>query len=268
MTEPHNGQFRTLADRIAELNRQKNFQAPPPDAGKRAAAPLAIERPGLPIRAPSAPQDRNPPLPTRPTASGRAVEEEVRPALPKRPTASSVAQEEEKGPPLPTRPGGRADQSADRVLSPPPAPSNALTQQASPSSAARRVSTQTLPPPPVNSSRRNSSTSIRSNASNASTASSQTPRKLPPAFGQTVLPPLPPTKRELEKRERQVAAMGTGDQIMSRLTQTKSTSDVPRLEDVRSAAGLAPRLRLGPPGNAGDGADAPPPPIPLGTRPA
>ncbi|KAK0621556.1 hypothetical protein B0T17DRAFT_617989 [Bombardia bombarda] len=218
MAEVEEPQFSTLAERIAALNRQKNFKAPPPTLGKRAPPPP----PALPVRAATTPtlaavghtssQDvallskkpSNPSIPPRPV---RALTEMVPPPLPRRTT------EQESREATPAHPSGR-------VALPPPLPSRSSQQTISPALPSRRPSNQNLSASNQNhSGRRNSNSSdisylstisnlsLNQTSSSATSVASdnQAMRRLPPALEQARLPPLPPTRRELEAKAKEAA---------------------------------------------------------------
>ncbi|KAK4247970.1 hypothetical protein C7999DRAFT_31651 [Corynascus novoguineensis] len=298
MADTEEPQFTTLAERIAALNRQKNFQAPPPStAGKRPPPPPP------PLRSlteevnkvnktssssPSAGTGTSPSIPPRPA---RAVTEKLPPPLPRRTTGQENG--DQTTAPSPGRPG------------PPPLPSRNSqleTPQATPPSLpTRRPSAQTL------SVRRNSNASDVSQLSTVSSLSlnqtrsasnggseTQTPRRLPPPLEQAKLPPLPPTRRELEAKAKE-AASETPTLPPRRIAEPPRPSLPPRLPSRPSKSPALtlpeepspalPTRRLPPPpgslqvksalesGFSSSGARKPsppppaPPPIPLSSRP-
>ncbi|KAK0715674.1 hypothetical protein B0H67DRAFT_554152 [Lasiosphaeris hirsuta] len=192
MAEVEEQQFTTLAERIAALNRQKNFQAPPSTIGKRAPPP-----PPGPIRTVTEPAGQTP--------AYNAVSAQKSPSIPPRPGRAAVDQ----APPLPRRNTEQVPVSAElqlpsgRTLAPPPLVSRNSQQQGQAPSGlpSRRPSGQTVP------GRRNSNSSDISYISTVSNLSlsdnqSTTTRRLPPPLEQAKLPPLPPTRRELEAARR------------------------------------------------------------------
>ncbi|KAF6816986.1 transglutaminase-like superfamily protein [Colletotrichum sojae] len=225
MADVEEPKFNTLAERIAALNQQKNFQAPETKP-KRAPPPPPPNRPAA--RSQTLPVVHTNGLPT-PQKS---------PTIPPRPNRAA------NPPPLPRRTtdSPQLEHSAspaqrDRIA-PPPLPTRSSTQQISPALPPRRPSTQQLEV------RRNSNASEISNLSSLSlnqTASSATSitsdgttRKLPPAFDQSTLPPLPPTRREREAQ----AAKETSPRP---LTSVKSSPVVRQIEPPQRPV-LPPRL--------------------------
>ncbi|KAK3338329.1 hypothetical protein B0H65DRAFT_533079 [Neurospora tetraspora] len=198
--------FNTLAERIAALNQQKNFKAPstagkrpPPPPPVRAATEIPVVHPISPNRNESPP---TPSLPPRPTRAASAVDRP--PPLPRRTTEQDIPEDK----PMPT---------LTKKPPPPPLPSRNSIQQTSPALPPRRTTSTSLPVPGA---RRNSNSSDISHLSNVSTSSWNNTasssartsitsdnghplRKLPPAFDQANLPPLPPTRRELEAKARE-----------------------------------------------------------------
>ncbi|PKS08824.1 hypothetical protein jhhlp_003433 [Lomentospora prolificans] len=166
MTEVEEPQFNSLAERIAALNRQKNFVSG--DAPKKRAPPPPPQ-PTPPATQPAANRAPPPPLPTRrPTSKARVNDDSA---------ANSPDESSSRPPPLPSR--NSFQQSS-------PAPSPALPP--------RRPTLQ----PDV---RRNSASSDISHISTASNLSIGSSRKLPPAYNPATLPPLPPSRRESETKE-------------------------------------------------------------------
>ncbi|CAH0048955.1 unnamed protein product [Clonostachys solani] len=183
MADTEEPQFHSLKDRIAALNKQQNF------------------KPAEPVRKPSAPAVPGRPSPTPTNGSS--------PVPPPRPVRSTTAP-----PPLPRRDTGTSQDAAPQEArkGPPPLPRrDTETSQAS-------QGTPVVPHRPVISSRKStqhlkerrdstsSELSIRSTGSTVSqaqTVSSVTShgsvgRRLPPPLNETKLPPLPPSRRELE----------------------------------------------------------------------
>ncbi|KAK3944881.1 hypothetical protein QBC46DRAFT_373469 [Diplogelasinospora grovesii] len=247
MAEVEEPQFNTLAERIAALNRQKNFQAPPSGAaaaGKRAPPPPPPNRAATQtiIASQEVSAQKSPVIPPRPT---RAATERA-PALPRRTTTTNDGGAgHEASPPLPAR-----------NLAPPLPTRNSSQQQQqdSPALPPRRPSAQS-----ALSVRRNSNASdisylsTVSNLSLSHTVSSagtsvgsetqQPLRRLPPALDQAKLPPLPPTRRELEARAKEAAEKEASSQLVSRapLLPSKSAPAV-----ARAAIDAAPRPSLPP----------------------
>lgn len=225
--------FNSLADRIAALNKQPNFSSP---------------------SAPSTARRHPPPQ----TPHGRHQHEFHTQTQPL-PTATSQAK---KGPAIPPRP-----QRASTLVSnkPDSLPSSSKQRNGAPPLPARKASSHTsslspspsLPPRrpsgqmqhlPV---RRGSNSSDISHLSNfsalsisTSVSSTESPlRKLPPAFDQAKLPPLPPTRRELEAHAKETggakatAALSPSDPAAQIITETLSPAQSPVARPV-----LPPRL--------------------------
>lgn len=239
--EPH---FTTLAERIAALNQQKNFKSPSPVNKRPPPPPPPTSRPSPAPHPPSqqstaVQSNGNPSIPPRPASKVAAA-----PALPKRTSTAPVnGYAIENAPGLPNRGG----------LAPPPLPSRRSTEQAiSPALPPRRPSTQSL------SVRRNSNSSEISNFSNLSlnqtsshtsvgSVDGQPLRKLPPTLDQAKLPPLPPTRRELEARakgaaEKEAAAASQRTvPVKAPLLPSKSAPIIPRVSEPGRPS-LPPRL--------------------------
>ncbi|KAI1434609.1 hypothetical protein GGR50DRAFT_393858 [Xylaria sp. CBS 124048] len=183
MADVEEPKFNTLAERIAALNKQKNFTTPPPSTAKRPPPPppgkqptsvsaegvndgVADGSPGLP----SLPKRREPPALPQRTNTTPSTTESTPPALPGRP-------------PLPVR------------------------------KTSQQIATPTLPPRrhtqhPLGARRDSNSSemSLTSNISNLSLSRASTTsiepaaarRVLAPTLDQAKLPPLPPSRRERE----------------------------------------------------------------------
>ncbi|EFX04367.1 kyphoscoliosis peptidase [Grosmannia clavigera kw1407] len=182
MAEVEEPQFSTLAERIAALNKQKSFSS--------SSTVASASPPPRPASSALAAHGKRPPPPPPPAAApkvqtvARTADEPVRPPLPVRqPTQPkrATSSQHSQPPSLPRRlpsnqnvkllaAGGRRP-SSDSVVS--------TASTATASLALSRVS---------------SATSHGSSGSGL--------RKLPPAFGTTKLPPLPPSKREREAADR------------------------------------------------------------------
>ncbi|KAI1110815.1 hypothetical protein F5Y14DRAFT_427527 [Nemania sp. NC0429] len=244
MADVEEPQFSSLADRIAALNKQKNFTAPLP-ATKRAPPPpppnkqpfqhsteevrddSVQESPSLPARPPPRPNRREPP------------------AIPQRtgtPRASATTPGVVSPPTLPDRP---------------PLPSRKTTAEQTPTQTPtpRATPTPTLPPRrPTRQlhSRRGSNSSEISHISSisnlslsrASTTSvdSLAPRRvLAPAFDQAKLPPLPPSRGEREALAAKQAERERPEPIKPPLIATRSAPAVPPNEP-SGRPSLPPRL--------------------------
>ncbi|KAK3390540.1 hypothetical protein B0H63DRAFT_118755 [Podospora didyma] len=309
MAEVEEPQFNTLKERIEALNRQKNFKAPPPKAGKRAPPPpppnraattIGISDQGQTVSSDSISAQKSPLIPPRPV---RSVTEKGPPPLPRRKTGQENDTENDNGPrqlePPPPLPGTPSSQ-------PPPLPSRSSSQQQvqqfSPALPSRRPSAQTLPV------RRNSNSSDISYISTVSSLSlnqtrsygsnapqdNQPVRRLPPPLEQAKLPPLPPSRRELEAKAREEKEAAARSPSLP----PKSASGTPRVTDpptlpprLPSRPGRSPRVpqneapspalptrRLPPPANflpkengfsrpAGGGVALTPPVVPVSSRP-
>ncbi|KAK1759284.1 hypothetical protein QBC47DRAFT_101582 [Echria macrotheca] len=276
MAEVEEPKFTTLAERIAALNQQKNFQAPPSTAGKRPPPPPPPARTA-----------------TEPVLSNMAMQKS--PSLPPRPTRTAT----ENAPPLPRR--NTEETEGRRSLAPPPTPSRG----GPPPLPSRNAQKQMAPPPELpsrrpsglNVSRRGSNSSDISAMSNLSLTDSQSStRRLPPTLEDANLPPLPPTRREREaakKAEEEAAARSPSlPSRVSRIADPPAPSLPPRLpsrptrsptadQTEDTSPGLPPRRLPPPPSsyrpksaiengfNAGHRqTNGVPPPIPVSSRPS
>lgn len=266
MAEVEEPQFTTLAERIAALNRQKNFKAPPSTAGKRAPPPPP---PVAPVR-----------TVTDSTVSN--VSAPKSPAVPPRPTRAITDGPAPATPPLPRRQTEEVS-NGKRGMAPPPAPSrsaapplpsrNSQKQMApAPELPSRRPSAQTLP------GRRGSNSSDASHISAMSTLSLNGAsdsqgggRRLPPTLDQAKLPTLPPSRREVEaaKRANEEEAGARSPALPPRLPSRPGRSPGTQPEEQSPAL---PARRLPPPPSSfrpnGVGSGRAPPPIPLSSRPS
>ncbi|KAK4103777.1 hypothetical protein N658DRAFT_494285 [Parathielavia hyrcaniae] len=277
MADTEEPRFTTLAERIAALNQQKNFQAPSP--GKRPPPPPPPVR-SLTEGVVKNSAGKSPTIPPRPV---RAVTERLPPPLPRRATGH------ENGEQAAGRSPGR--------LAPPPLPVRSSQEDSSPKLPTRRPSAQTL------SVRRNSNASDVSQLSAVSSLSlnhiksytpsiasdTQSSRRLPPPLEQAKLPPLPPTRRELEAKAKEAARQEVPPNPSPslpprRIADPPKPSLPPRLPSrpAKSPAILPteepspalPARRLPPPPSSFQAKPAPPsppaaapPPIPLSSRP-
>ncbi|KAH8172866.1 transglutaminase-like superfamily protein [Sarocladium implicatum] len=193
MADVEEPQYNTLAERIAALNKQKNFSShgTNPDGSKKRAPPPPP--PGPAGRSLADGRNQTAPSPAVNSAPVPAVS----PSIPPRPTKAAP-------PPLPRR---DTEATPPMRTAPPPLPSRTPSAQASPAMPPRRVSTQSnyLDARRGSASSDVSQLSAVSSLSMGRTASPATtpgtdggPRKMAPAFGTTTLPKLPPTRRELE----------------------------------------------------------------------
>ncbi|KAK3306577.1 uncharacterized protein B0T15DRAFT_145673 [Chaetomium strumarium] len=289
MAEVEEPRFTTLAERIAALNQQKNFQTPPSTAGKRAPPPRPVRSVTADANTThdAAPAEKSPSIPPRPV---RAATERLPPPLPRRTTGQDNG-------------GHTSAPSPGRPL-PPPLPARSSPQATPPKLPTRRPSAQTL------SVRRNSNasdvsllstvSSLSLNHSKSATSNGppegQTPRRLPPPLEQAKLPPLPPTRRELEAKAREAAekeaASNTPSLPPRRVAEpprpslpprvpSRPNNNSPALAPSEEPSPALPSRRLPPPPrafksalecgfNSGAGKPSPPPappPIPLSSRP-
>ncbi|KAI0514765.1 hypothetical protein F5B22DRAFT_609518 [Xylaria bambusicola] len=196
MAEVEEPQFGSLADRIAALNKQKNFTAPPP-VTKRAPPPPPPSKQSFKVSAeevsddniqnapsiPARPNRREPPsVPQRAntaTASPTASPAETPPALPGRPPLPSRKTSELKPTPTPTLPPRRPTQPL-------------MSRRGSNSSDVSHISSI-------------SNLSL-SRASTTSIDSPAARRVLAPTFDQAKLPPLPPSRRARDAQAAKEAA--------------------------------------------------------------
>ncbi|RYP62379.1 hypothetical protein DL770_009605 [Monosporascus sp. CRB-9-2] len=217
MADVEEPKFNSLADRIAALNAQKNFTAPP-----------TTKRPPPP---PPPAGAKKPPQGNSDVNSGKSPVLQPRPqpqkpgppALPQRTsTSNSVA---EQSPVLPAR------------NVPPPLPSRTNSSESSPALPPRKPSSQQLR------SRRDSNSSdvshissvsnlsLKPVSSRTSTTSTEARRILAPSFDQAKLPPLPPTKREREAQAaKEQAEMKTTEPVKAPLLPARSAPVVPQIE--------------------------------------
>ncbi|KAI6439865.1 hypothetical protein MCOR22_007620 [Pyricularia oryzae] len=227
MADVEEPQYTTLAERIAALNRQKNFQSPSAANGKRPPPPPPpTNQPKPPIQHATSPDvsiHKTPTVPARPTPKPG-----VPPQLPRRSTAQVIT---EKSPPLPSR----------NLVPPLPTRRPSQTSLASPSSSASQGVSPALPPransAQLANGRRNSNESDISYISTISNLSlnqinsvdQQQPgaRRLPPTLDQANLPLLPPTRRELEAKAKEASANGTTNPNASLRSRTP-ISEPPR----------------------------------------
>ncbi|KAK4165257.1 hypothetical protein QBC43DRAFT_316377 [Cladorrhinum sp. PSN259] len=288
MAEVEEPRLTTLAERIAALNQQRNFQAPASStaaSGKRAPPPPPVRAATIQISPDhSNAAAKKPSLPARPT---RAVTEKGPPPLPRRTT-------------IEVQNGGQP--------APPPLPSRISHQSTPPALPTRSPSSQSALTIPTPGTRRNSNSSDISHLSSVSSLSlnrtkssdASQARKLPPPLEQAKLPPLPPTRRELEAKAKEEAAKFTPPLPTRRITEPPSLPTRRPIEQPAARPSLPPRLpsrptksdapspalparRLPPPSSTprnplecgfntkpknNASSDAAPPPIPLSSRPS
>ncbi|KAI0100349.1 hypothetical protein GGR51DRAFT_532617 [Nemania sp. FL0031] len=232
MAEVEEPKFNSLADRIAALNKQKNFTAPPPTT-KRAPPPpppskqpFSVSTQEVRDEAVRNSPNPSPSLPARPRPNRREP-----PSLPQRTNTTPAP---ETPPTLPGRP---------------PLPSRKTSVEPTP------TATPTLPPrrptQPLHSRRGSNSSEIShissisnlslSRASTISTDSPAARRVLAPAFDQAKLPPLPPSRKEREAQAaKEAAERERAEAIDPPVLPVRPISAIPLAEPGRPS--LPPRL--------------------------
>ena len=198
-------QFTSLQARIAALNQQSNGKPinPAPTGKRPPPPPPPSDRPNLPTRR----TVNNPPISTYGSsvtkqANNQPIGARGQALLPPPPVdrdqVHTPTPSASKSPPLPSRNG------------PPPLPTRKASQP-SPALPPRKSSTQLVPGTQMVRRGSNSSTISHSSTisgmslgygSSLTSVSSGDGRKLPPALGDAKLPPLPPTRREVEEKNR------------------------------------------------------------------
>ncbi|KAI0176045.1 hypothetical protein GGR52DRAFT_589829 [Hypoxylon sp. FL1284] len=234
MAEVEEPKLNTLADRIAALNRQKNFTSPPAGAKRPPPPP-----PGPKAPAPVAAPNTNGTVPTQSPSLPARPQKRIPPSLPQRTNTSLSEPVAETPPAPPTRPTNGA---------PPPLPGRKNSSQASPALPARRPSAQPFH------SRRGSNSSevshistisnlslnpVSSRTSTASTETQPARRVLAPALDQAKLPPLPPSRKE---REAQAARENAGRETEVVKAPLLSVQSAPVVPSAGARPGLPPRL--------------------------
>ncbi|CAK7237738.1 hypothetical protein SEUCBS140593_010098 [Sporothrix eucalyptigena] len=201
MTEVEEPQFSTLAERIAALNKQKNFSSGPPAA----STPPPINRSSstASTATTTSTAGRRPPPPPPVSSSVAAATKTLaaKPTIAAKPVF-----------PKPTVPSPSPKPAVTKALPgpPPKLPPRQPSSGPGQTSLQRAATTAAID-------RRPSADSVRSHLSTGTTVSRVSSvtshsqlsngevRKLPPAFGTTKLPALPPTRREREAREKEEA---------------------------------------------------------------
>ncbi|KAI1420700.1 hypothetical protein F5Y12DRAFT_95794 [Xylaria sp. FL1777] len=217
MAEVEEPQFSSLADRIAALNKQKNFSAPPPGIKRPPPPPPPGKQPPRvsTVEANDDVVQKTPSLPARPARREP-------PTLPQRAnttTASPTAPAAETPPALPGRPPLPSRKTSDLQSQPTPTPT-----------LPPRRPTHQLP------SRRDSNSSEISHISSisnlslsrASTISTDSPaprRVLAPAFDQAKLPPLPPSRKDREAQAAKEAAERERPEVITPPVSALSTPE-------------------------------------------
>ncbi|RDW91834.1 hypothetical protein BP5796_01228 [Coleophoma crateriformis] len=245
MAEVEEPQFTSVSARIAALKQQNGFKPPmpaPSPAGKRPPPPPPPtgNRPALEARSKTT---NNPPIATYGSSVTKKANNEpiginglaLRPPPPVDRDQLQVPDNQvaRVPPKLPSR---------NSTAGPPPLP-NRKASEPSPSLPPRNSSTQ-VARRGSNSSTMTSSSSVSglslsrvaSSTTSISSTTTETPRKLPPALGDTKLPPLPPSRRETEEKAKAVAKIP--------LISTKSAPEVlrqkPSMSEIRP--GFPPRV--------------------------
>ncbi|ODA76208.1 hypothetical protein RJ55_08053 [Drechmeria coniospora] len=211
MADADEPQFNSLAERIAALNKQKNFDTASPSRKKP-----SLPTPTSPVGSPSThglaaatAKAKAAPTPT-PTLPPRPIRNNAPPPLPRRESQPSIASPVESS---------RQTKSDGRRLPPPPPPvlpSRTPSSQSSPpprqhlaaqagllASLARRPSSASSERSQLSTV---SSVSIGHPASSISSQASNGGRMLPPTYDPSSLPPLAPTRRELEAKAKETEA--------------------------------------------------------------
>ncbi|KAL7629097.1 hypothetical protein AAE478_000615 [Parahypoxylon ruwenzoriense] len=233
MADVEEPKFNSLADRIAALNKQKNFTAPPPSARRPPPPPPTSGSGHPPPRVPSSNANgiasQGPSVPSR-------LQKRSAPNLPQRTNTSSDLTVETP-PSLPARAG------------PPPLPDRGNSAQASPALPTRRPSAQ-----PLNSRRGSNSSEvshissisnlslnpISSRTSTTSTEAQPARRVLAPTLDQAKLPPLPPSRKEREAQAAREAAEKEATEVIK--APLLSARSAPTVSQVGSRPSLPPRL--------------------------
>lgn len=237
MADSEEPQYTTLAERIAALNKQKNFSTSNPTPEPIRKRPPPPPPPGRPLV-----EARSQTLPVISTTNASPHSSPALPARPKRQPTTPV--------PINAAPhnGDSQTQNPGR-RAPPPLPTRTPSSQTSPALPSRRPSAQStnLMVRRGSGSSEISQHSTISNLSLGRTVSSTTSHgsegttyKLPPAYDPSSLPALPPTRREREAKE---AAAQESVQPRHTLVSVKSAPIVRQIEPAPAAKPtLPPRL--------------------------
>ncbi|RFU29534.1 hypothetical protein B7463_g6800, partial [Scytalidium lignicola] len=232
MADVEEPQFTSLAQRIAALNKQQAEHRPTPIMPPPSNRP-AIESRSRTINIPPVHSVSSPTVKLNGNTMSNTVKhngilppppvdrDQHRPPPPRSPSAKS------QPPPLPVR---KSTQPSPAL--PPRRPSAQLNRKASNSSIQSYSSTI-------------SGMSLgHTSSSNTSVSSKDGPRNLPPAFDQAKLPPLPPTRRDLEQKS-SPAAVSTTTTKTAPLASAKSTQNVlkpPIIDHGRDVKPTPPKL--------------------------
>ncbi|XXG94227.1 hypothetical protein Hte_000481 [Hypoxylon texense] len=237
MADVEEPKFNSLADRIAALNRQKNFASPPTTKRPPPPPPPGAAKPASQAPTPNSngtAPTQSPSLPARPQKRNA-------PSLPQRPNTGRSESAVEPPPTLPSRDA------------PPPLPDRKNSSQPSPALPARRPSAQPFQNRRGSNSSEVSHISTVSNlslnpvSSRTSTTSVETTqptrRVLAPTLDQAKLPPLPPSRKEREAREAQTARENAEREATEvAKAPLLSVRSAPVVPSVGSRPGLPPRL--------------------------
>ncbi|KAG5942191.1 hypothetical protein E4U53_007288 [Claviceps sorghi] len=256
--DPEEPRLNTLADRIAALNKQKNFNSVANGAhqpAKRPPPPAPPVRPANAHGTQTVPAPVNGSSPPAPATPARPARTNAPPPLPRRDTSTSTA--------------SNATSSTVNKAAPPPLPERTLPLPAqTPPALPRRASTQSTAHLSARPSSASSSISQLSRASTPSLAGNRSssasympagsaPRNMAPAtFDPASLPALPPSKRDLEARAKEAAAQvavakeARGNEVRARQgaklqdprTATDTPSKSPAPVPVSRPPSLPPRL--------------------------
>ncbi|KAI2469849.1 hypothetical protein F4781DRAFT_392574 [Annulohypoxylon bovei var. microspora] len=228
MADVEEPKFNSLADRIAALNRQKNFTSPPTSTKRPPPPPPPVGKPSSQAPAPNV----NSPIPPQTPNLPARLHRQNPPSLPRRTNTSGSAVE--SPPVLPERDA------------PPPLPTRKNSAQPSPALPSRRPSAQPLHSRRGSNSSEVSHISTISNlslnpVSRTSTASTETQparRVLAPTLDYAKLPPLPPSRKEREAQAARDAIEREATEVVKApLLSAQSAPVVPQ-----SRSGLSPRL--------------------------
>ncbi|TGJ80961.1 hypothetical protein E0Z10_g7806 [Xylaria hypoxylon] len=233
MAEVEEPQFTSLADRIAALNRQKNFTAPAPGT-KRAPPPPPPSKQPFRVSAEEVGDDaaqKSPSIPPRPNRREP-------PFIPQRANTTTTPPTHPAAKTPPALPGRPPPPSRKTFTEPTPDP----TPTPTPTLPPRRPTHQLASRRGSNSSEISHISSISNlSLSRASTTSIDPPatrRVLAPAFDQAKLPPLLPSRKGTES---QAAERGRTEVINPHLVSTRSAPAVPQIEP-SGRPSLPPRL--------------------------
>ncbi|OAA68417.1 kyphoscoliosis peptidase [Niveomyces insectorum RCEF 264] len=223
MADVEEPQFTTLAERIAALNKQKNFSSAP------ATSSSPIVRSASSSVAPGVRRPPPPPVPTTAasTTTSMATKQRNPPPVPRAPTRSGTVTQaaattnkagNTASPQLPVRRPTQTQRPVQATTTttapklPPRSPSGQHLQQ-SPTAVDRRPSSESVASQLSSSTAMTVATTATAASSRASSVTSHgsastskdgsAGRKLPPAFGTTKLPPLPPSRKEREAKEQE-----------------------------------------------------------------